>query len=114
MSKRVTVRPHATEAGARRAAEPSPSERRYALRITVNHSLYTKLMHARESLRREDGSPADLREVLELAIDTLLANSSVRPSGERPTVVQVDANEEPPTVRTPSTKRWHPSRNEPS
>ncbi|MBN2196035.1 MAG: hypothetical protein JW751_24680 [Polyangiaceae bacterium] len=111
MNQRGTIRPPATEGAARRAAAPTPAERQFALRITVNQSFYAKLMRAHESVRHEDGSRAELRELLELAIDHLLANRSVHPSVAPPAGgrAAADADEEPLTVRAPSTMRWHPS-----
>ena len=81
------------------------AERQYALRICVSKAVYDKLLQAHDSVRREDGSRAELRELLERALDALLDPSS-RPSFE-PDFAEGD--EEAPTVRAPVTRRWHPS-----
>ena len=86
-----------------------PAERQYALRICVNKAIYEKLLQAHDSVRREDGSRAELRELLEKALDALLgqARTPTVPPASEPDFAEDD--EEAPTVRNPVTQRWHPA-----
>jgi hypothetical protein len=83
------------------------SGRLFALNVSIGESLYQKLILAHQRVRLSDGSRLDLRTLLEQAVDALLKQRSVRATPRQTPSAAVDREEEePPTVRAPTTMRW--------
>src|SRR5512136_1407147 len=100
MQKNNDVGRHGSASGSAGTAPRPPSDRLFAVHITVSQSFYAKLVLAHESVRRQDGSRAGLQEVLELGLDTLLRERRVSPFADK---AAAEEEEEPTTVRAPVT-----------
>ena len=113
--------------GLSKRTNPASAERQSVVGVCLSRPIYEKLQRAHEVLRREDGSRPELQEVVDWALDALLAHprSTVRtvsepsspgssPSENAPTVRtpategETEGEEDAPTVRAPVTRRWHP------
>ncbi len=114
----------AASSQAERPIEPGGADRQldrhYFLRLWIGKALYQKLVRAHGQLRLPDGSRPELSELLDMAVEALLAETAQSrardtTSAEGLTGILSDESggecssipdSEPSTVRVPTTMRW--------
>lgn len=98
-----------TKAYSQSSEASESSGQQYCLRLWIGEALYRKLVQAHQQVRQGDGTRAGLSEILDRAMDALLCPNGL---ARRPEVAPSEEHldDEPETVRAPTTERWHPSR----
>lgn len=102
------------------AASDPLLNRHYFLRLWIGKSLYQKLVRAHGQVRQPDGSRPELSELLEMAVEALLAETALsrardttaaeasteRSASESGGEFESIPDSAPSTVRAPTTIRW--------